>query len=102
MTVHAVETTIGSPPTPPTSSDLLPAFVLAGIGFGFCGPAVQLGALTGVSRSEAGLASGLVETMGEIGGAAGVAIVSTVLGAAVAAVAFARTVPGDGELGELS
>lgn len=60
-------------------TDLLPAFVLAGVGFGFCGPAVQLGALTGVSRSDAGLASGLVETMGEIGGAAGVAVVSTVL-----------------------
>jgi hypothetical protein len=35
-----------------------------------------------VSRSAAGLASGLVETMREIGGAAGVAAVSTVLVAA--------------------
>ena len=60
-------------------TDLLPAFLLAGIGFGFCGPAAQLAALSGVSRSHAGLASGLVETMGEIGGATGVAIVSTVL-----------------------
>ncbi|WP_163505954.1 MFS transporter [Fodinicola acaciae] len=59
--------------------DLLPAFLLAGIGFGFCGPAVQIGALSGVSRSAAGLASGLVETMREVGGAAGVAAVSTVL-----------------------
>ncbi|TQM38511.1 MFS transporter [Pseudonocardia cypriaca] len=60
-------------------TDLLPAFLLAGVGFGFCGPALQLGALSGVSRSDAGLASGLVETMREIGGAAGVAGVSTVL-----------------------
>ena len=60
-------------------TDLLPAFLLAGVGFGFCGPALQLGALSGVSRSDAGLASGLVETMSEIGGAAGVAAVSTVL-----------------------
>ncbi len=60
-------------------TDLLPAFLLAGIGFGFCGPTLQIGALTGVSRSAAGLAAGLVETMREVGGAAGVAAVSTVL-----------------------
>jgi EmrB/QacA subfamily drug resistance transporter len=59
--------------------DLLPAFLLAGIGFGLCAPSVQIGALSGVSESASGLASGLVETMREIGGAAGVAAVSTVL-----------------------
>jgi sugar phosphate permease len=94
-------------------TDLLPAFLLVGVGFGFCGPATQIGALSGVSRSAAGLASGLVETMREIGGAAGVAVVSTalvsgsglagfhlafvfigalaVLGVVVAAAGFART-----------
>jgi EmrB/QacA subfamily drug resistance transporter len=61
------------------ASDLLPAFVLAGIAIGLCAPSVQIGALTGVSDSASGLASGLVETMREIGGAAGVAAVSTVL-----------------------
>ena len=59
--------------------DLLPAFLLAGIGFGLCAPSVQIGALSGVAESEAGLASGLVETVREIGGAAGVATVSTML-----------------------
>lgn len=58
---------------------LVPAFILAGIGFGLCGPAVQLAALAGVAESDAGLAAGLVETMREIGGAAGVAIVTTAL-----------------------
>jgi MFS family permease len=58
---------------------LLPAFLLTGLGFGLCGPALQIGALTGVQRSSAGLASGLVETMREVGGAAGVAAVSAVL-----------------------
>lgn len=58
---------------------LVPAFVLAGIGFGLCGPAVQLAALAGVAASDAGLASGLVETMREIGGAAGAAVVTTAL-----------------------
>jgi sugar phosphate permease len=60
-------------------TDLLPSFLLAGLGFGLFGPALQLAALSGVSRSAAGLASGLLETMREIGGAAGVAAVSTVL-----------------------
>ena len=58
---------------------LLPAFLLAGLGFGLCVPSLQIGALSGVGTQEAGLASGLVETMREIGGAAGVAAVSTVL-----------------------
>jgi EmrB/QacA subfamily drug resistance transporter len=57
----------------------LPAFLLAGLGFGLCVPSLQIGALSGVRESESGLASGLVETMTEVGGAAGVAAVSTVL-----------------------
>ncbi len=60
-------------------TDVLPAFLLAGVGFGLCGPAVQMGALTGVEQSAAGLASGLIETAREVGGAAGVAAVSAVL-----------------------
>jgi sugar phosphate permease len=60
-------------------TDLLPAFLLAGIGVGLCAPSVQIGALSGVSESASGLASGLVETMREVGVAAGVAAVSTVL-----------------------
>ncbi|RZS30359.1 EmrB/QacA subfamily drug resistance transporter [Herbihabitans rhizosphaerae] len=60
-------------------SDLLPTFLLAGLGFGLCVPSLQIGALSGVTESESGLASGLIETMREIGGAAGVAAVSTVL-----------------------
>lgn len=58
---------------------LLLPFLCAGVGFGLCEPAIQIGALSGVSRSAAGLASGLVETTREIGGATGVAVVSTVL-----------------------
>jgi len=58
---------------------LLPAFLLAGLGFGLCGPSLQIGALSGVTESQSGLASGLIETMREMGPAAGVAAVSTVL-----------------------
>jgi EmrB/QacA subfamily drug resistance transporter len=60
-------------------TDLLPAFLLAGVGIGLCAPSAQIGALSGVAESTSGLASGLVETMREIGGAAGVAAVSTAL-----------------------
>jgi hypothetical protein len=58
---------------------LLPAFLLAGIAIGLCAPSVQIGGLSGVPDEESGFAGGLVETMREIGGAAGVAAVSTVL-----------------------
>ena len=61
--------------------DLLPAFLLAGIAIGLSAPTVQIGALSRVTGAGVGLASGLVETMREIGGAVGIAAVSTVLAA---------------------
>jgi EmrB/QacA subfamily drug resistance transporter len=60
-------------------TDLLPGLLLAGVAIGLCAPSVQIGALSGVSGPRVGLASGLVETMREIGGAVGIAAVSTVL-----------------------
>jgi EmrB/QacA subfamily drug resistance transporter len=69
-------------------TDVLPAFLLAGIGFGLCMPALQIGALSGVRREDAGLASGLIETSREVGGAAGVAAVSTVLVAGTGLASF--------------
>jgi MFS family permease len=61
------------------ATDLLPALLLAGVAGGMAAPAAQIGALSGVTHSMTGLASGLLETMREIGGAVGVAAVSTVL-----------------------
>jgi EmrB/QacA subfamily drug resistance transporter len=60
-------------------TDLLPAFLLAGVAIGLCAPSLQIGGLSGVADAETGFAAGLVETMREIGGAAGVAAVSTAL-----------------------
>jgi len=60
-------------------TDLLPAFLLAGIAVGAAAPAIQIAALAGVEERLTGLASGLVETSREIGGAIGVAVVATVL-----------------------
>lgn len=58
---------------------MLPAFALAGIGGGLSFPSVQIAALTGVAPNLAGLASGLVETAREIGGAVGIAAASTAI-----------------------
>jgi EmrB/QacA subfamily drug resistance transporter len=62
-------------------SDVAPAFLLIGVGFGLCGPALRIGALTGVAAFDSGLVAGLVETSSETGGAAGVAVVTTALAA---------------------
>jgi EmrB/QacA subfamily drug resistance transporter len=61
------------------ATSLLPGFLLGGIAIGLSAPAIQIGALSGVAGRSVGLASGLVETMREIGGAVGIAAVSTVL-----------------------
>jgi EmrB/QacA subfamily drug resistance transporter len=49
------------------ASDLLPALLLAGVAGGLAAPAAQIGALSGVTHSMTGLASGLVETMRDRG-----------------------------------
>jgi EmrB/QacA subfamily drug resistance transporter len=67
------------PPGASYVTDLLPGFLLVGIAIGLCAPSAQIGALTRVAEGSVGLASGLVETMREIGGAVGIAVVSTVL-----------------------
>ena len=58
--------------------DLLPGFLLVGLGLGFSFVPISIAALAGVSHSEAGLASGLINTSQQIGGALGVAILTTV------------------------
>jgi EmrB/QacA subfamily drug resistance transporter len=73
------------------ATDLLPALLLAGVAIGFCAPSAQIGALSGVTGSLTGLASGLVETMREFGGAVAVAAVSTVLVSRADSIASAAT-----------
>jgi len=57
---------------------LLPGFLLVGVGLGFSFVPVSIAALAGVTPREAGLASGLINTSQQIGGALGVAILTTV------------------------
>ncbi len=59
-------------------TDVFPAAVLLGIGAGLCFPPMMTLAMSGVAPSDAGLASGLVNTTGQVGGAIGLAVLSTV------------------------
>ena len=59
-------------------ADVFPGFILAGIGIGCAFVPVSIAALTGVTAREAGLASGLITTSQQIGGALGLAILTTV------------------------
>jgi EmrB/QacA subfamily drug resistance transporter len=58
--------------------DLFPAFVLGGLGTGFSFVPVTIGALAGVERADAGVASGLINTGRQVGGAIGIAAISTI------------------------
>jgi EmrB/QacA subfamily drug resistance transporter len=60
------------------AGDLLPGFLLIAVGLGFSFVPISIAALAGVRHAEAGLASGLINTSQQIGGALGVAVLSTV------------------------
>jgi EmrB/QacA subfamily drug resistance transporter len=57
--------------------DVLPVMVLLGIGIGSCFPALMTLAMSGATRSDAGLCSGLVNTTAQVGGALGLAVLAT-------------------------
>jgi EmrB/QacA subfamily drug resistance transporter len=57
--------------------EVLPAMVLIGTGAGLSFPAVMTLAMSGVRPEEAGLASGLVNTTLQVGGAIGLAVLAT-------------------------
>ena len=57
----------------------LPAMLLIGLGFALCFPALNIQATAGVADHEQGLASGLVNTSFQVGGAIGLAIVTAVV-----------------------
>ncbi len=59
-------------------SALLPGYLLVGVGMAFSFIPMSIAALAGVEPHEAGLASGLINTTQQIGGALGVAIAATV------------------------
>jgi MFS family permease len=62
-------------------ADLLPGFLLTGLGIGFSFVPISIAALAGIQPAEAGLASGLFNTSQQIGGALGIAALSTIASA---------------------
>jgi EmrB/QacA subfamily drug resistance transporter len=59
-------------------SDLFPTMLIFGLGAGVAFPALMMLAMSGATPSDAGLASGLVNTAGQVGGAVGLALLATV------------------------
>ena len=62
-------------------ADLLPGFVVLPVGLGLAFVSVGIAALSGVRERDAGLASGLLNTSQQVGGAVGIATTSTVAAA---------------------
>jgi len=58
-------------------TDLLPPFLLIGIGIGTSFPGIMTLAMSGATPRDAGLASGLVNTSMQVGGAVGLAVLAT-------------------------
>jgi len=58
--------------------DLFPAFIISAVGLAFAFVPMSIGALTGVDQSDAGVASGLINTTQQVGGAVGVALATTI------------------------
>jgi EmrB/QacA subfamily drug resistance transporter len=58
--------------------DLLPGFLVIAMGMAFSFVSISIAALAGVEAKDAGLASGLINTSQQIGGALGIAVLSSV------------------------
>ena len=59
------------------AGDLLPSMILVGVGAGLSFPALMTLAMSSADPSDAGLASGLVNTTQQVGGALGLAVLAT-------------------------
>ncbi len=57
--------------------DVFPVMILLGLGIGGSFPALMTLAMSGATREDAGLASGLVNTSAQVGGALGLAVLAT-------------------------
>jgi EmrB/QacA subfamily drug resistance transporter len=72
---------------------IFPVAALVGAGSGLCFPALMTLAMSGATDQDAGLASGLVNTTGQIGGALGLAVLATVSAARTSALAARHQTP---------
>ena len=58
--------------------DVLPSQILTGLGMGLSMPAMMTLAMSGATPQDAGLASGLINTTVQVGGAIGLAVLATI------------------------
>ena len=73
--------------------DVLPGMLVLGVGAAFAFMAVILASTTGVPENEAGLASGLVNTSQQMGGALGLAALAAVAAAVTAILSGSSSTP---------
>src|SRR3954471_12453062 len=73
--------------------DLLPGFLVIALGMSFSFVAISIAALAGIEAKDAGLASGLINTSQQIGGALGIAVLSSVAVAHTTSAAKAGDAP---------
>jgi MFS family permease len=73
---------------------MLPTMLLLGVGFALCFPAVNAQATKGVADHEQGLASGLLNTSLQVGGAIVLAVVSAILSSSGSANVHHKLLPG--------
>ena len=77
MTVLALLLFARTPVNGSYLTDLLPPFLLIAVGMGSSFPAIMTLAMSGATPSDSGLASGLVNTSMQVGGAIGLALLAT-------------------------
>jgi MFS family permease len=76
--------------------DVFPGLILSGIGLALSFVPVTIASLTGVQLSDAGVASGLINTSRQIGGSIGLAAVTTIAATATSHYARSHAVPAFG------
>jgi hypothetical protein len=63
------------------ASVFLPTMILIGIGFALCFPMLNIQATSGIADNEQGVASGLVQTSFQVGGAIVLAVITAIVSA---------------------
>src|SRR6185312_8816931 len=78
--------------------DLFPALVISGVGMALSFVPMTIAGLAGVRREDAGIASGLINTSRQVGGAVGLAAVTTIVASYTSASTGSGLAAVDGEL----
>jgi MFS family permease len=74
-----------------SNTTLIIGYVLFGLGFGFVNAPITNTAVSGMPRTQAGVASAIASTSRQIGGTLGVAVIGAVLASGVSTTAYKAT-----------